>query len=228
MLLGPMDVYLHQNGDFGFNFHKPFRNGGSSRYLTITFLLVPKKFSHLPKRIVRKLYNRRNQLPDVELKGYRLTLSEKRYFAEKSKNLLSRYPEISVFSVTLNKTTIKRPVSRDCGRLYNHINRLVLLDRIKEESSITFIPDQRSIKTENGQNPADDLQTELWFGLNCNTVIKNSPRESRKTLNLQFTDWVGHIIWAKYENNEFEAYDILKRKVDVNVTPWWETLSGQW
>ncbi len=221
-----MNIYLDESGDFGFTFDKPFRNGGSSRYLTISFLLIPGKLSHLPKRIVRKLYNKRKQPTDVELKGTHLTLSEKTYFAGQAVKLLAKHPEINVCSVTINKRTVKEPVRRDAGRLFNYINRLVLPGRIKGESRATFIPDQRSITAKNGNSLADYLQAELWFECRSNTVIEDNPQESCKALNLQFIDWVGHIIWKKYEDNETEAYDVLKGKIDM--TPWWETLSGQW
>jgi len=219
-----MNVYLDESGDQGFTFEKPFRKGGSSRYLTVSFLLVPPKLSYLPKRIVRKLYNKRKQPTCRELKGAQLTQSEKANFANQAGKLLDQRSEIKIFSVTINKKTVTEHIRWDSGKFYNYVNRLVLLDRIKGESSVTFIPDQRSIKAGNGL--ADYLQTELWFELDSSTVIQNIPKDSRKTLNLQFIDWVGHIIWKKYEDNDVEAYDILKRK--VNITPWWETLAGQW
>lgn len=54
-----MNLYIDESGDLGFTFDKPYRIGGSSRYLTIAFLLVPKELSHLPKRVVKKLYKGR-------------------------------------------------------------------------------------------------------------------------------------------------------------------------
>ncbi|MBW1900487.1 MAG: DUF3800 domain-containing protein [Deltaproteobacteria bacterium] len=221
-----MHIYLDESGDLGFTFDQPFRKGGSSRYLTISFLLTPVELSHLPKRVVRKLYNKRKQSAGVELKGSHLTRHERVYFATQTGKLLAQHPEINVFSVTINKRTIKDPVYCDSGRLFNYVNRLILLDKIKGESSVTFIPDKRSIKAKNGNLLADYLQTALWFEVDSNTVVENRPQESHKALNLQFIDWVGHIMWKKYEDNEIEAYDILKRKVDL--TPWWETLAGQW
>ncbi|MEE8430337.1 MAG: hypothetical protein V3S16_03735 [Candidatus Desulfatibia sp.] len=52
-----MNLYIDESRDLGFTF-KP-RGKGSSRYLTIAFLLVPKELSHLPKRVVKKLYKGR-------------------------------------------------------------------------------------------------------------------------------------------------------------------------
>jgi hypothetical protein len=220
-----MQIYICRNGDLGFFFDRPFRMGGSSRFLTITFLLVPKELSHLPKRIVRKMYRKKKKGGHAELKGVQLTHTEKSYFADKAGNLLDRHPAIRVFSITIEKKTIKDRIRGDSGRLYNHVSRLVLPDRIKNASLVTVIPYKRSIKAKDSVCLADDLQAELWFALKSNTVIENNPQEGLKSLNLRFVDWIGHIIWSKYEDNESEAYDMLKRRIEI--TPWWETLAGQ-
>ena len=220
-----MQIYVSRNGDLGFSFDRPFRRGGSSRYLTITFLLVPKKLSHLPKRIVRKIFRKKKFGGDIDLKGARLTLSDKTFFAGKATDLLGRHPEIRVFCVTIDKETIKDHIRDNRGMIYNHINRLVLSERIRNESRVTFSPNKQSIKAKDWVCLADYLQSELWFELNSNTVIENSHREDIKSLNHRFIDWIGHIIWSKYEDNESEAYEILIRS--ITTTPWWETLSDQ-
>jgi len=51
-------IYLDESGDLGWNFSAPFRNGGSSRFLTIAALCVPTPKKHLPKRVVKKLYQK--------------------------------------------------------------------------------------------------------------------------------------------------------------------------
>jgi len=221
-----MEVYLEESGDLGFTFDKQFRKGGSSRYLTLSFLLTPKKLSHLPKRIVRNLYDKKKHSTRIALKGTELTLPERVNFAGQAAGLLSQYPEIKVFSVTLDKRTIKRPLLRDGSRLFCQVCRLILLDRIKREPNVILIPDKRSVKVKNGTLLADYLQTEIWFEYDSDTIIENSPLEKQNSLNLQFLDWVGHIIWKKYEDHEIKAYDILKKRVDL--TPWWETLSSHW
>ncbi|RLB94124.1 MAG: hypothetical protein DRH50_06840 [Deltaproteobacteria bacterium] len=221
-----MHVYVHRSGDLGFSLQRPFRNGGSSRYLTISFLLVHRKFSHLPGRIVRKLYNRRRRSGTDEVKGLDLTDPERIFVARKTRMLLGQYPEIELVCVTINKMTAKGEKGRDWGRVFRHVNRLVLMERVRGISDVMFIPDVRSVKNGNGISLSDHLQAELWFDLQADTVIENRPRESLKTLNLQFIDWIGHIVWKRYEDDETAAYEILKDKVDL--TPWWETLSGYW
>jgi hypothetical protein len=46
-----MNLYLDESGDLGWTLDKPYQAGGSSRYLTIATLIIPKTISH--KALVR-------------------------------------------------------------------------------------------------------------------------------------------------------------------------------
>ncbi len=73
-----MNLYLDESGDLSWTFDKPHRAGGSSRYLTIATLIVPKDLSHLPKKIVKEIYLDRKQSTAYELKGKDLSVAEKK------------------------------------------------------------------------------------------------------------------------------------------------------
>jgi hypothetical protein len=51
-------IYLDESGDLGWSFDKPYRHGGSSRYLTIASLVVDPSKKHFPKRLIKKLYTK--------------------------------------------------------------------------------------------------------------------------------------------------------------------------
>jgi hypothetical protein len=105
-----MNLYLDESGDLGFNFDKPYRYGGSSRHLTIAFLLLPKELSHLPKRIIKKLYQRKKQPTSRELKGPELTSKDRLFLANKIFTLLTDHPSIEAFAITVyKKTTCNNP-----------------------------------------------------------------------------------------------------------------------
>jgi len=210
-----MNVYVDESGDLGWEFTHPFRQGGSSRYLTIAFLLVPKTLSHLPKRIVRKLYTKRKKSTKNELKGANLNSAEEAYFAKEVIRLLNKHPDIEILAITVNKKNVQQHIRDDPNKLYNYMIGLVLPEKIKFRPTVTFIPDKRSIKVESGNSLVDYIQIKLWFELNASTTIHNQPEESRKTLNLQFIDFISHIIWGKFEDNEYSAYNILRSKVKV-------------
>lgn len=87
---------------------------------------------------------------------------------------------------------------------------LILIDFIKDFPLVTFIPDKRSIKVNSGNSLSDYLQIKLWFDIRSKTKINNRPKESRDESNLQFIDFISHIIWSKYEDQESSvAYKAL-------------------
>ena len=177
-----MNVYIDESSDLGFTFDKPYRIGGSSRYLTIAFLLVPKELSHLPKRVVKKLYKRKKHPTSKELKGPDLTSEDRIFLANKIADLLNNHPRIESFAITVYKKNVEDHIRRDANKLYNYMISLVLLDRIKELPEITFIPDERAIKVQSGNSLVDYLQTELMFKLNSKTIIDNKPQSQTSSV----------------------------------------------
>lgn len=210
-----VNIYLDESGDLGFKFDKPYRHGGSSRYLTIALLLVPKKISHLPKRVVKKLYRRKKLSVTKELKGPDITPADRIFLANKIDSLLTNHSSISSFAITVHKKRVEDHIRRDANKLYNYMISLVLLNKIKDEPKVTFIPDERSIKVRSGNSLVDYLQTELMFKLNSKTIIENKPQASNKVLNLQLVHFIANFIWKNYENTHSSEYNILKRQVQL-------------
>ena len=81
-----MNVYLDESGDLGWVLDKPYMHGGSSRYLTIAYVVCPSEKTKLLKRIVRDVYNHTHTSPSVELKGSSLSVEDKKFFANKVNN----------------------------------------------------------------------------------------------------------------------------------------------
>lgn len=129
--------------------------------------------------------------------------------------LLSKYPQVKVLAITVNKRKVKAHIRQDPNKLYNYMIGLILLDRIKRQSRVSFIPDERSIKVASGNSLSEYLQVKLWFELNSKTVLENMPQESHKNLNLQFIDWSVHIIWQRYEDNNMTAFNVLKNRLSL-------------
>jgi hypothetical protein len=57
------------------------------------------------------------------------------------------------------------------------------------------------VSTKNGISP---------LNFNSATIIRHIPTESKRNLNLQFADFIAHIVWSRYENNQYEPCKILK------------------
>ncbi|AZB91680.1 hypothetical protein DKE41_019025 (plasmid) [Acinetobacter pittii] len=44
-------IYLDESGDLGWNFNHPYRQGGSSRFLTIACVITPSEDVKRPKKL---------------------------------------------------------------------------------------------------------------------------------------------------------------------------------
>lgn len=206
-----MNVYLDESGDLGWTLDKPFGSGGSSRYLSIATLIVPKTISHLPKRIIKKTYKERKQHTSKELKGHELTKEERIKFAERVRSLVTREPAIQISVITVKKKNVQPHIRTDANKLYNYMIKFALLEKIKTVPHVDFIPDPRTLKVQSGNSQIDYLQTTLWFEYNSSTVLNHAPMESQRNLNLQFTDFIANIVWRFYEFNRSEGFNILKK-----------------
>ncbi|MBA4393141.1 MAG: hypothetical protein C0407_06285, partial [Desulfobacca sp.] len=116
-----MNLYLDESGDLGWKFDKPYREGGSSRYLTIATLIIPQNLSHLPKRIIKEIYTDRKQRTTNELKGKDLSKSEKQKFVNMVVALLKRNPSIQISVITVKKENVEDHIRIDANKLYNYM-----------------------------------------------------------------------------------------------------------
>jgi len=205
-----MNVYLDESGDLGWSLNKPYRNGGSSRYLTIAALIIPKNLAYLPKRIIRKIYRAEGLPSNEEIKGQFLGRDEAKKFAQKVVRLLEREPSITISVITVKKENVQPHIRSDANKLYNYMVNFAILQEIRECPIVDFIPDPRTIKVASGNSLVDYLKTKLWFELNSATVIKHIPVESKKNLTLQFIDFIAHVVWSRYENSEYDPYRLLR------------------
>lgn len=203
-------VYLDESGDLGWSFEKDYRRGGSSRFLTIAFLICPTSKKNLLTRIVKKVYNKCRKKPDFEIKGSSLSLNYKKFIAQQLVSLLSKNQDIKVGAITVQKVNVQSHIRQDSNKLYNYMLRLSLLDSVSNETIVSLVRDNRSIKVKSGNSLIDYLQTELWFELHSTTQIIDIPSDSKNVRNLILADWINNIIWGKYEDNNDEAYKILK------------------
>src|SRR5437588_12517147 len=96
-------IYLDESGDLGWNFTAPYRQGGSSRYLTIGALCVPPHKKHFPKRVVKSLYRKFNWPVTVEKKWAQMKPGERTAFAQAAQELVSDHGDIHLHGITVKK-----------------------------------------------------------------------------------------------------------------------------
>jgi len=59
-------LYLDESGDLGWKFHLPNRQGGSSRYLTIAYIIIPLGLEKKCSRFVKSIYDLLNVKYHIE------------------------------------------------------------------------------------------------------------------------------------------------------------------
>lgn len=209
-----LNVYLDESGDLGWKFDLPYRNGGSSRYLTIAYIICPSEKKHLPKRIVKSVYEKLKHSPSNELKGSSLSIKTKEFIASETVKMLRKNPDLKIGAITVEKVNVAKHIQEDGNKIYNFMLKLSLLDKIKNVQLANLIRDNKSVKVKSGNSLIDYLQMELMFEFLTDTKIVDIPSESHNVQNLIFIDWINNIVWSNFEDSNSSAYNILNKYID--------------
>ncbi len=205
-----MNIYLDESGDLGWSFDKQYRKGGSSRFLTIAFIICPSDKKNLLTRIVKKVYNRLKIDFSTEIKGSSLNSTQKQFISQSLYSLLSQHKDIKIGAITVNKLNVQEHIRQDSNKLYNYMLKLSLLNMVANKPVVNLVRDNRSVKVKSGNSLIDYLQTELWFELKSSTKLIDIPSDSKNVRNLILADWINNIVFGNYEDNNNSAYNILK------------------
>ena len=154
-----MQIYLDESGDLGWKFDEPYRQGGSSRYLSLAFLFLPIEHRNLPKKIIKKLYKKYRWVK--EKKASDATSNQKLLFCKYAIGMLNSYPNIKIDVIVVKKTNVQPHIRTDSNKLYNYMSGLVIPDYVCDYDEVEFMPDERSIKVESGNSLIDYLQLKL-------------------------------------------------------------------
>jgi Protein of unknown function (DUF3800) len=192
-------IYLDESGDMGWQFDKPYTQGGSSRFLVIAACILPPDKDHKPERLLRHLYQHRHWNTGMEKKWARMSLEARTAFAKDAAKLIATNLDISLHAIAVDKRNVQPHIRMDSNKLYNYMVKLLLIDLMAKHDYVNFVPDPRSIKVESGNSLHDYLQTELWLEKNAKTKLETTPRDSRHCLNLQFADMVAGVIQSHIE-----------------------------
>jgi len=211
----PCIIYADESGDLGWSFNLPYRQGGSSRYLTITAVCVPPEKKHLPKRIVRSLYEQFKWSTSKERKWVDMSRMARTAFANAVRKMCDDNPDIHLHAVVVYKPNVEPHIRNDANKLYNFMIRLSLLDRMCSYDSVTFVPDQRSIKVESGRSLHDYLQIELWFTKKVKTSLSTRPAESKHHASIQFADMLAGIVQSRFEDGDMPDFLAIAPKVGL-------------
>lgn len=197
-------IYLDESGDLGWTFAAPYRQGGSSRYLTIAALVAPVEKKHLPERVIRGLYTDRKWSTAKEKKWADMSGSARDDFVTRAVKLRQQHTDICYFAMVVNKQNVAAHIRQDPNLLYNYMIKLLLVREMAKHAEVLLVPDPRTIKLESGNSMHDYLQTNLWFTEEVPTVLTTKPQDSKKTLALQFADMLSGVVQSHFEDGKVD------------------------
>jgi len=205
------DIYFDESGDLGWILNQPYRKGGSSQFFTIAYLLLPTNKNKLITRFIKKFHKERKG-KEIEIKGATFRNVRAKSMARKIVDLLKSNPDFVIGSVTVKKYNVPIRIKNDRNAdvLYNHLVQLGLCSKISKLTKVNIIPDERSVPRGSQNSCSDLLKLRLWLELDSNVIINYQPEESHQNTRLIFIDWVANFIWRHYEDNNSDAYHVLK------------------
>lgn len=206
-------IFLDESGDIGWTFNKPYRQGGSSRYLTIAAVVIPSAIEHLPRDLISSLYKDYGWKQDKEKKWAAMRPAQKLEFAKRACQLVTDYPDIKLFAITVKKEQVFPHIRNDGNKIYNYMIRLLLLDEMCEYAEVAFHPDPRSIKVESGNSLHHYLEMLIAFDKASATQLTTKPRDSDTEKNIQFADMLSGVFQSHFEDNNSDAFRMLRPKV---------------
>lgn len=219
IFFAPMDshIYLDESGDLGWSFHLPYRGGGSSRYLTIGYLICEDIDCKYPKRLVRDAYHKFQWNPAKEKKATDLSAIQKQYIAEQTIKMLTAHPQMHLGAITVRKERVATHIRIDGNKLYNYMIKLGTLGVVQHHQTSRLIRDNRTVKVESGNSCIDYLQTIMWFEHNSPAILSDAPTHSHMDDGIIFIDWITNIVWKHFEDGVSGPYNILMDATKPNI-----------
>lgn len=206
----PMNIYIDESGDLGWKLDKPNRYGGSSKFITITGIIISKDEEKYISRFITDIYKKYNLTPNIEKKGANFLPEHSSFITSQLTNkIVTKSDSFKIISITVNKSKVFESLRKDKNIFYNYVLGLLLKSEIIQLQSAAIILDKRTIKVSHGESFPDYIKTEIWGGgfdinITCDFL------ESTNNKMIWFADWYANFIWRKHEDNESSSYDQLK------------------
>lgn len=211
------NIYLDESGDLGWTLDKPYRNGGSSKYLTLAYLVCPIQEVKIIHRFVKDFYNKFNFDPKVEAKATELKPHHKEYICNQVVKLLTARTYFHLGAITVNKESVPSYIRNDANKLYNYMIHLSVINGVLEHNTCKITRDFRSVKAAKVNNCIDYLQTIVWLHENKPLLLKDNPTHSHTDDGIIFIDWITNIVWSKYEDKYSKWCDLLGTHINETI-----------
>lgn len=205
-----MLIFLDESGDLGWTFDKPNGDGGSSRFITISGIVIDEQQLKYVKRYISDIYRKYHLTPKMEKKGCNFSDLDAAYISANMSKIISRAPSFKVISITARKEKVLPRLRGDCNIFYNYMLGVMLPDTFRFNKDIKVVLDKRTIKVDHGNNFEAYIKTKCWGELGMDLNIVCDYDSSDKNEGIWMADWIADWVWRKYENNQDSAYNALK------------------
>ncbi|WP_159990844.1 DUF3800 domain-containing protein [Pelistega ratti] len=213
-----ISAYLDESGDLGWKFDAPYRQGGSSRYLTIAAILIHHDKRHLLKRLMRDLYNKTKTPTNKEVKWAALTVEQRIWIANKLADFKIKHGnDVQYFCMTVNKEKVAVHIRQDQNKLYNYMVKCLLAKEFAKYNKVIFNIDQRTMKVQSGNSLHDYLQTTIWLDIGAETLLTTNQCDSKCHLGVQLADIISGIVQSHFEDAKSEPFNILEVHSEVKT-----------
>lgn len=208
-------LFLDESGDLGFD----FVNKRPSNYFTISLLAMSEAASYYGirraiKKTLRRKVNKSGHAKEMktELKAIETTLEVKKHFYHQVAEF-----RFGIYSLTLNKRRVFDRLTQEKERIYNYVARLVL-DQIPFEmaqENVLLIIDRSKGKAEI-EEFNQYVFSQLRGRLDPLVTLDISHLSSDEEPGLQAADLFVWGIFRGYEKNDWEWFEVFKKKVRYN------------
>ena len=208
-------ILFDESGDLGWTFSAPYMQGGSSRFLSLFFLILPSCDTYKLRKPMKEIYTSRGiDFKKVELKGGQLYRHEKDRIIKAAESLLATNPDIRGRLINIDKEKVLPHLHRDPNLLYNYAVKLAIIDDIVQHQNVVLMPDPRTIRV-GALSIRDYLQTEATYTRGSAAYIKLKEKPSNSELALQFTDCLVHWFWREHELGDDMGLHNLKPYIKI-------------
>ncbi|MCP3680405.1 MAG: hypothetical protein GY782_09235 [Gammaproteobacteria bacterium] len=160
-------------------------------------------------------YKKYNWPANKEKKWFNMRKHEKFTFAKYCVELAKNHSDIQYHAIIVNKNRVLRHIRDDSNKLYNYMIKLLLVKELVNCHTVSFRPDERSIKIESGNSLIDYLQTVLWFDEKVTTQLIHLPSDSACCKGLQFADMLAGLVQQHFEDGREEIFNQLKSYINL-------------
>jgi hypothetical protein len=200
-----LKIFFDESGDLGFS-------DGSSKWFTVAIVLTLKhrKVEKCIKKVHKGLRKKYKKVSVLH------AYNEQPITRKRILQGLNELDDIQILSVILNKEKVHTGLREQKQILYNYVTN-ILLDRLNNSNVLN---NQRSIEICFHQRETNKVLnvnflnylnngTQNWQQENVQIKIKKSHDEKC----LQAVDFVSWAIFRKYEQNDYDYYNIIKEKI---------------